>query len=259
MTNRFWNPNIHPVIKHPPTLIRLLFRFWNPLKKWMLPKRGLFIGLMKGGLSVGCRLKILHNVRRRLGNETVSVGLKWSVKCRISNSECQCRPTLILGWMSVPDGKNGLVSGVGNTPFMGPISAEQLYSSLKNWERSILRFCIEAWNNILKLDIRYCPQQNGLIDLGVTITEDDDLGSVHYLWQPGGRRIQGGAKIWVQALLGGGQNLSACSLRGAKFECNTLQKHPLSISFSKNFAADAVYLFQLYWIKSIRLNVNELG
>ena len=41
----------------------------------------------KGGTSVG----------RRLGNETVSVGLKWSVKCRATKSECRCRATLILG------------------------------------------------------------------------------------------------------------------------------------------------------------------
>ena len=75
---------------------------------------------MKGGLSVGRRLEILRNVRRRLGNKTVSVGLKWSVKCRAIKSECRCRATLILGWMSVSDGKNGSVSGVENTPFMGP-------------------------------------------------------------------------------------------------------------------------------------------
>ncbi len=55
------------------------------------------IGPMKGGLSVGRRPKILANVRCRLGNETVSVGLKWSVKCRITNSECRCGATLILG------------------------------------------------------------------------------------------------------------------------------------------------------------------
>ncbi len=57
----------------------------------------LHVGPMKGGLSVGCRLKILHNVQHRLGNETVSVRLKWSVKCRVTNSECRCRATLILG------------------------------------------------------------------------------------------------------------------------------------------------------------------
>ncbi len=55
------------------------------------------IGLMKGGLSVGRRPEILHNVRRRLGNETVCVELKWSVKCRVTNSECQCQATLIFG------------------------------------------------------------------------------------------------------------------------------------------------------------------
>ena len=47
----------------------------------------------EGGLSVGCRLEILRNVWRRLGNKTASVGLKWSVKCQATNSECR----LILG------------------------------------------------------------------------------------------------------------------------------------------------------------------
>ena len=75
---------------------------------------------MKGGLSVGRRPEILHNVRRRLGNETVCVELKWSVKCRVTISECRCQATLIFGWMSVSNGKNGPVSGVGNTPFRGP-------------------------------------------------------------------------------------------------------------------------------------------
>ncbi len=51
----------------------------------------------KGGSSVGRRLEILRNVWHRLGNETVSVGLKWSVKCRATKSECRCRATLILG------------------------------------------------------------------------------------------------------------------------------------------------------------------
>ncbi len=45
---------------------------------------------MKGGLSVGHRPEILRNVWRRLSNKTVSVGLKWSVKCRVTNSECRC-------------------------------------------------------------------------------------------------------------------------------------------------------------------------
>ncbi len=40
-------------------------------------------GAMKGGLSVGRRLEILCNVQRRLGNETVSVGLNWS-ECQVS-------------------------------------------------------------------------------------------------------------------------------------------------------------------------------
>ncbi len=51
----------------------------------------------KGDLSVGRRLKILRNVRRQLTDETVSVGLKWSVKCQAKKSECRCRATLILG------------------------------------------------------------------------------------------------------------------------------------------------------------------
>ena len=35
---------------------------------------------MKGSLGVGRRPEIFRNVRRRLGNETVYVGLEWSVK-----------------------------------------------------------------------------------------------------------------------------------------------------------------------------------
>ncbi len=54
---------------------------------------------MNDGLSVGLQLEILCNVRRRLRNEIVSVGLKWSVKCRATKSECQCRPLMIwVGW-----------------------------------------------------------------------------------------------------------------------------------------------------------------
>ncbi len=52
---------------------------------------------MKGRLSVGRRPGILGNVQRRLGNETVSVMLKWSVKCRGTKSECRCRATLVFG------------------------------------------------------------------------------------------------------------------------------------------------------------------
>ncbi len=55
----------------------------------------------------------------------------------------------------------------------------------------------------------------------------------------------------------GGKNLSARTLRGAKFECKhfeggakfecrTLRKPPSSISFSKNFAADAAGLYLNY-------------
>ena len=51
------------------------------------------------------------------GNETVSVGLKWSVTCQVIKSGC--RATFDFG-LSVSDGKNGPVSGVRNTPFMGP-------------------------------------------------------------------------------------------------------------------------------------------
>ena len=39
------------------------------------------LGPMKGGLSIRHRPEILHNVQHRLVKETVSVGLKWSVKC----------------------------------------------------------------------------------------------------------------------------------------------------------------------------------
>ncbi len=92
-------------------------------------------GPIKGGLNVGGRLEFFGNVQCQLGNKNVSVGVKWSVECRADNSECpwerilvpqqtfngmRCRPTLILVWMSVSDWKNGPVSGVGNTPFMGP-------------------------------------------------------------------------------------------------------------------------------------------
>ena len=41
---------------------------------------------MKEGLSVECPLEFLHNVQHGLGNETVSVGLKWSVKCLVTYS-----------------------------------------------------------------------------------------------------------------------------------------------------------------------------
>ena len=54
------------------------------------------IGPMKGGLSVGCRLKTFRNVRRRLGKESVECRAERSVECRARNSECRCRPTLIL-------------------------------------------------------------------------------------------------------------------------------------------------------------------
>ena len=36
-TNGFWNPNNQMVVNHPPTPIRTLFRFWNPLKKMDAP------------------------------------------------------------------------------------------------------------------------------------------------------------------------------------------------------------------------------
>ncbi len=51
-----------------------------------------------------------------------------------------------------------------------------------------------------------------------------------------GWRNQGGARIWGQALWGG----------GAKIECSTLRKPPPPISFSKNFAAGAASLPLLY-------------
>ena len=40
---------------------------------------------MTGGLSVGRLLEILGNVRCQLENETVNVGLKWSVKCLVTS------------------------------------------------------------------------------------------------------------------------------------------------------------------------------
>ena len=58
---------------------------------------------------------ILHNVRCRLGKEALSDRLEWSVKCRVTNSECRCR-ALILGWISVSDRENGPVSGVRKKP-----------------------------------------------------------------------------------------------------------------------------------------------
>ncbi len=70
----------------------------------------MIIGPINGGLNVGCWLEFFENVRCQLGNKNVSVGLKWSVECRADNSECQCQPPLILGWMSVSDWKNGPVS-----------------------------------------------------------------------------------------------------------------------------------------------------
>ncbi len=91
--------------------------------RYQSPTCHTLLGPMKGGLSVGRRPEILRNVRRQLGNDTVSVELKWSVKCQGTKSECRCRATLVLGCMSVSDEKNGTVSVVGNTPFMGPTFA----------------------------------------------------------------------------------------------------------------------------------------
>ncbi len=57
---------------------------WNiaTLESHIFLHKGMSIGPMKGGLSVGHRLEILRNVRRRLGNETVSVGAE--VECQVS-------------------------------------------------------------------------------------------------------------------------------------------------------------------------------
>ena len=55
-----------------------------------------WLGPMKGGQSVGCRLKIFRNVQRQRGKESVECRADCSVKCRASDSECRCRPTLIL-------------------------------------------------------------------------------------------------------------------------------------------------------------------
>ncbi len=93
------------------------------------------IGPIKGGLSIECRLKIFGNVRCQLGNKNVNVRLKWSVECQADNSECQCWPTLILVWMSVLDEKNGLVLGVGNTPFIGPSNINILLAYLTTWSK----------------------------------------------------------------------------------------------------------------------------
>ena len=81
--------------------------------------RWVLVGLTKGGLSVGRRPKILRNVLRRLGNETRQC--QAGVECHVSGHQflVSLRATLILGWMSVSDGKNDPVSGVDNTPFMG--------------------------------------------------------------------------------------------------------------------------------------------
>ncbi len=85
------------------------------------------------GLSFRRRLGIFGNVRCQLGNKNVGVGLKRSVKCRADNSECRCQPTLILICMSVSDEKNGPVSGVGNTPFVGPITDTQTITLDWKW------------------------------------------------------------------------------------------------------------------------------
>ena len=66
----------------------------------------------EGGLSVGVDPKFCRKVWHQLRNETFSAGLKCSVKCQVTNSECQCRATLILGWISVSDGTNGPVSEI---------------------------------------------------------------------------------------------------------------------------------------------------
>ncbi len=107
----------------------LTYQIWRPNRVRMVlygiyitTIEGLLLGPMKGGWIVGCRLEILRNVRCRLGIESVQCQAEWSVQCRAGNSECRCRPKLILVWMSVSAGKSGTVSNVGNTPFMGPTS-----------------------------------------------------------------------------------------------------------------------------------------
>ncbi len=47
----------------------------------------LLLGTMKGGMSVGHRLKIWRYVWRRLPDETVSAMLKWFVECRVNKFE----------------------------------------------------------------------------------------------------------------------------------------------------------------------------
>ncbi len=82
---------------------------------------------MKWGVSVGRRLKILRNVHASTARWDETVGIKWSVECLANKSECRCRATSILGWMSVSDEENCLVAGVGITSSMGPITLKVIW------------------------------------------------------------------------------------------------------------------------------------
>ena len=56
----------------------------DPIKGWVTCR-------VKGGLIVGCRLKILlRNARVDLIMMVSIVGLRWGVECWADNSECQC-------------------------------------------------------------------------------------------------------------------------------------------------------------------------
>ena len=67
--------------------------------------------------SVNSKYFVMSGVEKDM--RVSSVRQKWGVECRDDNTECQCRPKSISVQMSVSDGKNGPVSGVGRTPFHG--------------------------------------------------------------------------------------------------------------------------------------------
>ncbi len=70
----------------------------------------------EGGLSVGCRLEILRNIRRRLGNETFSVGLNLG----------QCTQFL----QGSPSAVWAIICNTFlNTPFIGPNNLGSLATS----------------------------------------------------------------------------------------------------------------------------------
>ncbi len=117
-------PSPHNYCRNSPCIAFYLLtkRFKGCPCLWIVPK----LGPIKGGLSVGCQLEILRNVQCRLKIETVSVRLKWSVKCRVTKSECRCRAPIILGWMSVSDRKKMIHCQVSEIP---PSWALKLHAS----------------------------------------------------------------------------------------------------------------------------------